>query len=168
MDQGPIPPVMMMRSFLTVGSSFIIIMIGSIVAMFGIGLAFFPNFAEKFNAGPEVLGEAMKNNPGELIPPLMFWPAVILTVLVCILVGWYIIKTAPFAHFPHAIFVAILLFIYYLQMAIADPPGKKSMTLIFMVAYPLAVLVGAKFAINRIVQNHEPDENDMLDGSNLG
>ena len=88
----------------------------------------------------------------------MFWIVVALAVLAHMLIGFYAIKTAPFSHFGHASFVAVLLFIYYLQMAISDPPGKKSMTLIYMVAFPLALLVGAKWTINQMVRKYNSEE----------
>ena len=165
MNQDPIPPGMMARSFLTVASSLVLVVIASIVCMFGIGLAFFPQFAKFFNEGPEALKAVMETNPTAAIPPLMFWSAVFATAIICLVIGWYVIKTAPFAHFPHAIFVAVLLFIYYLQMAIGDPEGKKSMTLIYMFVYPLAILVGAKMSINRLVQQHASEDSQLLDES---
>ena len=158
MSQDPLPPGMMLRSFLTVASAFVLSVIALIVCVFGIGLSFFPQFAECFNAGPEALKAVMENNPEQAIPSLMFWIVVALAVLAHMLIGFYAIKTAPFSHFGHASFVAVLLFIYYLQMAISDPPGKKSMTLIYMVAFPLALLVGAKWTINQMVRKYNSEE----------
>ena len=158
MSQDPLPPGMMLRSFLTVGSAFILSVIALIVCIFGIGLGFFPQFAECFNADPEAFQAVMKTNPEKAIPPLMFWIVIGLSLLANMMIGFYVIKTAPFSHFGHALFVAVLLFIYYLQIAIADPPGKKSMTLIYMVAFPLALLVGAKWTINQIVRKYNSEE----------
>ena len=56
-------------------------------------------------------------------------------------------KTAPFAKFPHAVFLAVILFIMFMQIVIADPPAKKRMDIIYMGALPIAVLLGAKRAI---------------------
>lgn len=165
MNQEPIPPGMMMRSFLTVASSFVLAFLASVVSMFGIGLAFFPQFAEAFNKDPETFQSIMETDPSSAIPPLMFWAIVIVTALACLAVGWYAVKTAPFAHFPHAIFVAILLFIFYLQTAIADPPEKKSMTLIYMIVFPLAILIGAKLTINRSSIQHSSEDSQLLSES---
>jgi len=160
-----LPPGMMFRSFLTVCSSLVLHGIALVAATFGIGCAFFPKFKETFDAGPEALSEAMQNNPGELIPPLMFWSVVGVTVLASLVIGWYVVRTAPFSQFPHAIFAAVLLFLYYLQMAMADPPGKKSMTLVYMIAFPLAILIGAKWSVSRGVGQYDPeDEAEMLTG----
>jgi len=161
MSHEPLPPAMMLRSFLTVGSAFVLSVIALIVCTFGIGLNFFPQFAEYFDAGPEALKAVMDATPEKAIPSLMFWIVVALSALANVLIGFYVIKTAPFSHFGHAAFVAILLFIYYLQMAISDPPGKKSMTLIYMVLFPLALLVGAKWTINRMIRQHHEQENTL-------
>ena len=158
MSSDPLPPGMMLRSFLTVASAFVLSVIALIVCTFGIGLNFFPQFAECFDAGPEALKAVMDTNPEKAIPSLMFWIVVAVAVLANLAIGFYVIKTAPFSHFGHASFVAVLLFIYYLQMAISDPPGKKSMTLIYMIAFPLALLVGAKWTINRLVRKHQSEE----------
>ena len=152
MANEQIPPGMMLRSFLTVCSSIILTVIALIASMFIIGLSFFPEFKKAFD--DDTLQTVMENNPEVAIPSLMFWIVVGVTTIACLAVGWYIIKTAPFSQFAHAIFVAILLFLYYLQMASADPPGKKSMTLIYMFVFPLAILIGAKLTNDREAKKH--------------
>ncbi|MDG1872556.1 MAG: hypothetical protein P8J27_01495 [Mariniblastus sp.] len=163
MLQEPIPPGTMLRSFLTVSSSLVLTVVSSIVATFGLGLTCFPQFKKYYDAGDEALQAVMSNNPSDAIPPLMFWSAVLLTAVACLAIGYYIIKTAPFSHFAHAIFVAVLLFIYYLQTAIADPPAKKTMTLVYMIVFPMAILIGAQWTINRMVRKHESEQARMLD-----
>ena len=164
MSHEPLPPGMMFRSFLTVGSAFVLVYLGHVAITFGIGLNFFPRFAETFEAGQEALKQAMANNPEQLIPPTMFWITLGLSALLCLAVGFYVVKFAPFSHFNHAIFVAVLLFIYYLQMVIEDPPGKKSMTLFYMVVFPLAVLVGAKWTVDRMIRKYisKEESNELL------
>jgi len=153
MSHEPLPPGMMFRSFLTVASSFVLVWIAYAAILLGIGLNFYPRFAECFEAGHEALQQAIANNPEQLIPPSMFWTVLALTSLVCLAVGFYVVKTAPFSHFNHAIFVAALVFIYFLTIAID------------MVAFPLALLVGAKWTINRIISKYNSEEenpNELL------
>jgi len=158
MSQEPLPLGMMFRSFLTVTSAFVLAYVGHIALTLGIGINFYPRFAETFEAGHEALELAIANNPEQLIPQSMFWAVLGLTALVCVAVGLYVVKTAPFSHFNHAVFAAVLLFVFYLQMAIEDPPGKKSMTLFYMVVFPLALLVGAKWTVNRMIRNYDCEE----------
>jgi hypothetical protein len=76
----------------------------------------------------------------------MFWLIVVLNSIVSMGIGWLVVRTAPFAKMPHAVFLTVLMFIYYLQLVIAHPPLQKSMTIVYMVAFPIAILVGAKLA----------------------
>ncbi len=165
MSQEPFPPGMMFRSFLTVGSAFVLVIVALAAATFGIGLGFFPEFAEFVKLPLETQEEIMANNPEQAVPPLMFWIVVAVTALASMLIGVYVIKTAPFSHFGHAIFVAVLVFITHLQTAISDPVGKKSMTLIYMVVFPIALLVGAKWAINSMIQKYNSEDEKFLDSS---
>ncbi len=124
-------------------------MMSIIVIMIGLGYAFFPEFVEYFNLDKQTQEAIMENNPGDAISRTLFLSSLALTSIACVAIGWFVIRTAPFAQFPHAIFLAVLLFIYFLQIAIADPPLKKSMTLAYMIAFPISILIGAKWAYDR-------------------
>ena len=87
--------------------------------------------------------------PHAAIPQAMFWMMVAGNFIACLGVGWLVAKTAPFAKFPHAVFLAVLLFIMFSQIVIADPPAKKRMDIIYMGALPIAILLGAKRAVDR-------------------
>lgn len=157
MSQPTVPPLMMFRSFLTVASGYIgqsMIWIG---LTFAIGTLFFPEFVEFSNLDDASQQRIMEVDPGSVIPPVMFWAVACLTSLGTVGVGWLVFKTAPFAQFPHAVFVAVLLFISQLQFLVADPPAKKAMTLVYMIAFPIAVIVGARIARGRVVSDDESD-----------
>jgi hypothetical protein len=140
---------MLLRSFLTVASGYVLCLMCFVAIMIGLGYGFFPEFVEFFDLDKQTQEAIMENNPETAISRTMFLSMIALTSIACMGVGWLVIKTAPFAHFPHAVFLAVLLFIYFLQMALADPPLKKSMTLAYMIAFPIAILIGAKWAYNR-------------------
>lgn len=149
MFENPLPPIMMLRSFLTVGSGYVLSLLSFFAILVILGYAFFPEFVEFLDLDKQTQETIMETNPETAIPPTMFWLTVVLTSIACTAIGWLVIRTAPFAPFPHAIFLAVLMFIYYLQIAIADPAPKKSMTIVYMIAFPIAVLVGAKLATGR-------------------
>lgn len=151
----PVPPIMMLRSFLTVASGYIICLIAFVAIVFGLGYAFFPDFVELQNLDLDAQKEVMDNNPEQAISRTMFLAMLVLNFAACFAVGIYVIWTAPFAHYGHVIFLAILMFVYYLQIAIADPPAKKSMTLCYLVLFPTAVLMGGKFGLNRFMRFEE-------------
>ena len=122
----------MLRSFLTVASGYVLTLFYVFGSMFLIGSLFFPEFTAFLNLDEAAQQRMMGENPQRAIPLAMFWSIVGFNMLACFGVGWYVAKTAPFAKLPHAIFLAVLLFIYFLQIVIADPPAKKWMDIIYM------------------------------------
>lgn len=158
MSQEPIPPMLMLRSFLTVASGYALSIMSYMGIAIGLGYAFFPEFIEfLFEFDSDAQQNIMADDPRNAMPTLMFWSVVVLNSLACFGIGWFVIKTAPFAQFYHAVFLTILMFITYLQIAIADPPAKKTLTLVCMIAFPLAVFLGAKWAFGRNAECDDPD-----------
>lgn len=149
MSNQPLPPIMLLRSFLTVGSGYVLSLMSFIAILVILGYAFFPEFVEFLDLDKQTQETIMETNPETAIPRSMFWSLIVLNSIACIAIGWLVIRTAPFAPFSHAVFLAILMFVYYLQIAIADPPPKKSMTVVYMIAFPVATLIGAKLAMRR-------------------
>ncbi len=158
MTEQSIPPGMMFRSFLTVASGYVMFWILFSVTAYALGLLFFPEYIAFTHLDEAAKAAMMENNPHEAIPKAMFWGMVAVNVLTCLGLGWLVAKTAPFARFPHAIFLAVLLFIMFTQIVIADPPSKKWMDIIYMGALPIAILLGAKRAVDRSFK-HEPNVN---------
>jgi hypothetical protein len=142
----PIPPGLLLRSFLTVASGYVLVWILFISIAYVLGLLFFPEFIQFFNLDVEEQGELMATRPQDAIPIAMFWSMVALNFMACLGVGWLVAKTAPFSPFAHGIFLAVLLFVMFLQIVVGDPPAKKWMDIIYMGALPIGVLLGAKQA----------------------
>ena len=140
---------MLLRSFLTVGSGYVLSIISLVAILLILGYLNFPEYVEFLDLDEQTQDTIMETNPETAIPPMMFWSTVALNSIACIAIGWLTIRTAPFAPFPHAVFLAVLMFISYLQVVIADPPPKKSMTIVYMIAFPIAVIIGAKLAVAR-------------------
>lgn len=153
MPNNDLTPVMLLRSFLTVASGYVLSIVAYIGVLMVLGISFFPEFAEFMELDKPTQDAVMQNNPETAISPMLFRLTVIGTSIACIGIGWLVIRTAPFAPFPHAVFLAVLIFVYYLQMSIADPPPKKSMTIVYMVAFPIAVLLGARLGIGRYLSD---------------
>lgn len=152
MSQPPVPPLMMLRSFLTIASGYIVCMLLLFGITSAVGYALFPEFIAFLNLDPAAQEALMADDPSKAIPRAMFWLVVGLHTIVCFGIGWLVIKTAPFAQFAHAVFLSVFLFISYLQISIADPVPKKSMTIVYMFVFPIAIFVGAKWAFGRNAQ----------------
>jgi hypothetical protein len=150
MSNTSLPPIMLLRSFLTVGSGFVLSLLSSYVILVALGYAFFPEHIDFLNLDIQTQETIMETNPETAIPPLMFWSMLVLNSIVCLAIGWLVIRTAPFAPYPHAVFLAVVMFISYLQLAIAQPQKQKSMTIAIMIAFPVAILIGAKLAVGRV------------------
>lgn len=157
MHHEPIPPMLMLRSFLTVASGYAVSIMSLMVIALILGYTWFPKFIEFLELSPDAQQNIIADDPFNAIPAVMFGAVIVLNSLACFGIGWFVIKTAPFAQFYHAIFLTILMFISYLQIAIADPPAKKTLTIICMFAFPLSVLLGAKWAFGRNAEYEDPD-----------
>ena len=144
MSEPSIPPGLMFRSFLTVASGYVLsqMLFWSIAVV--LGMTFFPEFSDWLQLDQTAQKRMMEENPHEAIPTAMFLSLVVLNAIACWGVGWLVAKTAPFARFQHGIFLAVLLFIMFLQIVIADSPAKKRMDAVYMGVLPIAVVLGAK------------------------
>ncbi len=131
------------------GSGYVLSILSLIAILVVLGYGFFPQYVEFQGLDAQARDTIMETNPESAIPPMMFWSVVLLNSIACIAIGWMVIRTAPFAPFSHAVFLAVLMFINYLQLVIAQPQKQKSMTIVFMMVFPVAVLIGAKLAIGR-------------------
>jgi hypothetical protein len=146
MTDQQIPPGAMLRSFLTVASGYVTTWVVFFIIMFGLGFLFFPPFVEFSKLDAEAQKAMLALNPSDAIPHTMFAAMVVLNAVACLGIGWLVARTAPFAPFSHGIFLAVLVFIMYLQIVIADPAPKKWMDVIYMGVLPVSILQGAKWA----------------------
>ncbi len=161
MNPQSIPPGTMFRSFLTVASAYVMVLFLLIGTTIALGAMFFPEFMAFFEMDEVAQKRMMAEDPKQAIPIAMFWSIVVVNVLTCFGVGVYVVKTAPFASFAHAVFLAVLLFVYFLQIVIQDPAAKKWMDIVYMGAFPIAVLYGAKWALERESQSAVGSESSV-------
>jgi hypothetical protein len=144
MSEQSIPPGLMFRSFLTVASGYVLSQILFSAFAVLLGILFFPEFNDWLQLDQIAQKRMMEENPGDAIPTAMFLSLVVLNAIACWGVGWLVARTAPFARFQHGVFLAVLLFIMFLQIVIADSPAKKRMDVVYMGVLPIAVVLGAK------------------------
>lgn len=135
----------MMRSFLTVASGYMATWVAFFVILLGVGFLFFPPFVEFWKLDSDAQKAMMAVKPTDAIPPAMFAVLVVLNAVACLGIGWLVARSAPFAPFSHGVFLAVLVFVMYLQIVIGDPAPKKWMDVIYMGVLPVAILQGAKW-----------------------
>ena len=157
---GMIPPGMMMKSFLVVAGCYILF----IVFLFGTYLAlaavFYPEIFELLQQDPETVKAALDADPESVWPRKLFWLWLATNALLSLMVGWTIARIAPFGKFPHAVFLALLVFVSCLQQAIGAQESIAWMFVLMMGALPIALLYGASLAVNARYESPPDQETD--------
>ena len=110
MSQPQLSHLMLFRSFLTIGSGYMLSIISLYMITALLGYTCFPEFVEFLELDQPSQETVMANNPAAAVPRLMFVLILILQTIVCLAIGALVIRTAPFAQFPHAVFLACLLY----------------------------------------------------------
>jgi hypothetical protein len=146
MNQPPIDPVVMFRSFLTVVSGFVLSGFVPLLIALGLGYLFFPEFMAFFQLDDAEQKKQAAENIWKFVPMRMLVILVILSFIAVYLVGWLSASWSPFAPFQHGLFIAILVFAWLLQGMIAAPANRKAMDLTFMMTLPIGILLGARHA----------------------
>ena len=153
-----LPPAKLAKSFLLVAACYTF----SFLAMFGTFIAlimvFSPTIFEQFTdttTEPEVIRHAFENDPDSIFPRRLYWGWLVANAVISLGIGWSIARLAPFGKFPHAVFLAVLIFVSCLQQAISAPSSSKWMFVLMMGVIPIAVLFGASFAL---LPDKAPDE----------
>lgn len=157
-----IPPGLMAKSFLVIAGCYLLF----IVFLFGTYLAlaavFFPEIFELLNEGPEAVKAASEADPESVWPRKLYWLWLATNSLLALMIGWTIGRIAPFGKFPHAVFLAILIFVSCLQQAIGAEQSIAWMFVLMMGALPIGVLYGASLAVNaRSDKPDDPEEDDL-------
>ena len=143
------PPAKLAKSFLLVVACYVF----SFVTMWGTFIAlvmvFFPEiFEQLMESEPESIRKAFENDPESIFPRPLYWGWLAANAVVSLGIGWSIARLAPFGKFPHAIFLAVLMFVSCLQQAISAPPSSKWMFVLMMGVLPITILLGASLALS--------------------
>ena len=145
---GPIPPGQMIRSFSAVA-------IGYLASYFFWAGSFLlliltPNFFPEVAAGWALPGKEFDQqwavDPTQFVPNSLFWIVFAVGVLGSLLSGFVVVKIAPFSGFGHVIFVAVVVFISWLQQLISEdtPDPFRWMIQLSMISAVLATALGGK------------------------
>lgn len=144
-----LPPAMLGKSFLLVVGCYVfsfITMWGTFIAL---AMVFFPTiFKQLINSEPEVIRHAFENDPDAIFPRPLYWGWLAANGMISLCIGWTIARLAPFGKFPHAVFLAVLMFVSCLQQVIAAPASSKWMFVLMMGVLPISELIGAGLALS--------------------
>lgn len=154
------PSLPLFRSFLTVAGGYLLTLVGFL----GLGLLLlatvYPDsFALLTTPDIEKLRAALNNNPQDVLPTQFLFIMLVINALVCWLAGYLVARFAPFGRFMHAVFLAIILFIGFLQWAVGfNDDSSQQMMILFMGSAPICTLLGAKFFLNRTTSDSDTPE----------
>ncbi len=162
MIQAPISPLLLFRSFLTVISSFIAAQVLFLGAAVVIGYFFFPDFYQALFLAPEEREAILEEEPLKILPPWsMFLATVLVTGIAYGGLGWLIVRLSPFAHFLHAVFVALLVIIWFAQSYLEGSiPQKRTMDLFYLILLPIPLLWVAHASARSIGESNVPFEEE--------
>ena len=142
----------LLRSFLTVAGGYLLTLIGFLgVGLLLLATAFPDSFAILTEADTEKFKEALQNNPADVFPTEFLFILLAINGFVCWIAGYLVARMAPFGSFTHAVFLAIVLFVGFLQWAVgAKDDSLQRMMLLFMGSAPICALLGANFFLKRL------------------
>lgn len=143
MEQERIAPNLLFRSFMIVGGSYFASVVILAMLLGTISSLLFPETFE-FLSNPNLTPEQLQNNADLALPTNLFLIVLAAHSLFCIGLGWMVTRFSPYAKFGHAIFVAVVLFVSFLQISVGNTGELQRKTLIMMCVFPVAVLIGAK------------------------
>ena len=143
MEQQHLPPNLLFRSFLIVAGSYFASVVFLLLLMGIVSSVFFPETFE-FLSQPDLTAEQLQNNANLALPTNLFMALLVGQSLFCVCLGWLVTRFSPYAKFSHAIFVAVVIFISFLQTAVKNSGDLQWMLLTMMCVFPVAVLAGAK------------------------
>lgn len=139
-DNYRLPPQLLFKSFLIVGGGYLFTMLSWIVTYVILVSLFFPKCAELLSTR----GEQLFAEPEILLPTSLVLMVLAVHSITCALVGMVVSRISPFAKFNHVIFVAVVVFIAFLQNSLNAPHELRLKFIAMMGAFPVAILIGAK------------------------
>lgn len=142
-ETGRIPPNVLFISFSIIAGSYILSVVLMMLQMATASYLFFPETAE-FLSTPDLPPEELAANAELAFPQNLFWILLATHSLVCVGLGWLVARFSPLAKFNHTVFLAVILFVSLLQMAVKSPSEIQWMFLVLMVAYPIAIMIGGR------------------------
>ena len=139
-DNYRLPPQLLFKSFLIVGGGYLFTMLSWIVTFAILVSLFFPKCAELLSTR----GEQLFAEPEIFLPTSLVLMVLAVHSITCALVGMVVSRISPFAKFNHVIFVAVVVFITFLQNSLNAPHELRLKFIAMMGAFPVAILIGAK------------------------
>lgn len=152
-----IPPGVLFKSFVIVGGAYVITAFNLLTLTGLLVINFFPETAELLSQ-KDITPEELFADPDTTLPTSLWLMLLVFHSMTCAFVGWLVSRISPFAKFNHAIFVAAIVFVSLLQTALKVPHELRLKLIVMMGVFPIAILIGAKFAGNSSTSTVEAEQ----------
>jgi len=144
-ETGQFTQRLLFKSFLVLVFGFILTFVLAAVLIGLIGLVMFPETINLIGEDPEVFDAAVRANPGGVMPPAFCWTSLAVFAVVGFGSGYVVAWLAPFARFGHGVFLAVMLFVTFLQVLVSGGEFSPMWLKIALNGFtPIAALFGAK------------------------
>jgi hypothetical protein len=150
-DHHSLPARALAASFLLIAGGYLLNFVGMAVITVLLGQLAFPEALAIFDE-PQAFRKAFEENPEAIFPKPMLWTLLVCCVPFWMSLGFMIVRWAPFGHFAHAVFLAVVLAASFFQAAIDVPAAVQTMLVIFMGVAPISVLMGGLIQQNRFAK----------------
>ena len=104
---------------------------------------FFPKCAELLST-PEITHEELFADPEIVLPTTLVLMVLAIHSITCVLVGFVVSRISPLAKFNHVIFLAVAVFVSFIQISLKSPHDLLWKFVAMMGVFPIAILIGAK------------------------
>lgn len=125
---------------------------------------FYPEVAAIWALPKEDFQQQLSDNPSQVVPNSIFWLVFAMGVLGSFIAGYIVVNIAPFSRFGHVIFVAVVVFVSWLQPLVSgeSPHAFGWMILLSMISMALATVFGGKVGWRPDVESEADFEERMI------
>lgn len=135
--------------------SFFVVMFCYTLFLFGVvtvgSLVFNEAFLAMGSADPNEFERRMAEDAAALFPRARYLPFIALSTMLCMALGWLIVRLAPFSKMVHAVFLVLLIAATCFTIATGDkaPAELQTLAIALVGLGPIGIVIGARFAMSQ-------------------
>lgn len=143
-----IPPRIFLSSFFMIAGGYLACRLTEFIVFFAGAKLFWPETWAIYFSKPLTKDE-MVAQAATVFPSPLVWLSIAIAAFFAVIIGGWVYRRAPFGAHGHVVFLALILFVDFLQQSMQLPALLKWMPLVKMAVYPMAMLAGARWASQR-------------------
>jgi hypothetical protein len=139
----------LLHSFLLVSTGYLAFMAAVVISSLVLARIFFSEALSIWNSEPDNFNAILAADPGRVFPQALKLVIVLLVTLAGFAIGYLVARLSRAGHQSHAVFLALILFVQFLQVLINAHEALRSSVLLCMVLAPIATLIGGSTGARR-------------------